>query len=238
MATDVTDLTFETEVLARSDERPIVIDLWAPWCGPCRTLGPILEQVIDATEGAVELVKVNVDENPQVASAFQVQSIPAVFAVHERKVVDGFIGALPQAQVQEFVDRVAGAKSEIDLLVEAGDEDSLRHALELEPMNEAATAKLAEILVDRGEAEEALALLAKVPETAEIRHVAAKARLASNEETELLAPEQLEVRLNELIDQVKTDEVARQEYLDILETLDAEDPRRDHYRRLLSARLF
>src|SRR3984957_4591640 len=137
MPTDVTDLTFEQDVIERSDERPIIVDLWAPWCGPCRTLGPILERVVEESEGAVELVKVNVDENPAISAAFQVQSIPAVYALSGRKVVDGFIGALPEAQVREFLTRLQsetpaesdehGGASEIDQLLQAGDEVSLRH---------------------------------------------------------------------------------------------------------------
>ena len=95
VAIDVTDAEFEQSVLDRSEQVPVVVDLWAPWCGPCRTLGPILEDVIDATGGAVELAKVNVDENPRISAAFQVQSIPAVMAIKDRKVVDGFIGAVP-----------------------------------------------------------------------------------------------------------------------------------------------
>src|SRR5271169_259189 len=103
--TDVTDDTFEQAVLVRSDEVPVVVDLWAPWCGPCRTLGPILEDVIEKTDGEVVLAKVNVDENPRISAAFQVQSIPAVLALKDRKVVDGFIGAIGRAEVEEFVSR-------------------------------------------------------------------------------------------------------------------------------------
>ncbi len=109
-ATDVTDATFEHDVLDRSVEVPVVVDLWAPWCGPCRTLGPILEKVVEATDGAVELVKVNVDDNPRAYSAFQVQSIPAVFAVRDRQIVDHFIGAIPET-TGLGVRRPAGAGS-------------------------------------------------------------------------------------------------------------------------------
>ena len=117
---DVTDATFEDEVLRRSSEVPVVVDLWAPWCGPCQTLGPMIERVVEATDGAVALVKVNVDENPAISASFQVQSIPAVFALKDGKVVDAFIGALPEAAVAEFVARLTPAPSEADLLVDEG----------------------------------------------------------------------------------------------------------------------
>jgi putative thioredoxin len=233
---DVTDQTFETAVIARSEDHPVVVDLWAPWCGPCRTLGPILEDVIGKTEGAVELVKVNVDENPQVAAAFQIQSIPAVYALRDGKVVDGFIGALPESSVTEFVSRLVPIASEADLLVEEGDEGSLRAALEIEADHPVGVVKLAEILVGRGETDEALALLARVPESAETRRVAALARLG------LTAPatdtDDLDARFDALLGRVRTDDGARQEYVDLLETLEADDPRRLTYRKALSTRLF
>src|SRR6202035_4031058 len=111
------------------EERPVVVDLWAEWCGPCKTLGPILEKVVGETDGAVELVKVDVDTNRQVAGAFQVQSIPAVYAFSKGKVVDGFVGALAEPAVREFVGRLVAAPSEADQLVAVGDEASLRAAL-------------------------------------------------------------------------------------------------------------
>jgi putative thioredoxin len=139
---DVTDQTFQDEVLALSATTPVVVDLWAPWCGPCKTLGPILEKVVAGTEGRVALAKVNVDENPRISSTFDVKSIPAVFAIANGQVVDQFIGALPEAQVAEFVQRLSPPPSEADQLVVQGDEASLRRALELQPNHPAARAAL------------------------------------------------------------------------------------------------
>jgi putative thioredoxin len=236
-AKDVTDSTFETAVLERSTEVPVVVDLWAEWCGPCKTLGPIIEKVVAETGGQVELAKVDVDANPGVAQAFRVQSIPAVYALRDKQVVDHFVGAIPEAQVRDFVSRLAPSKSEADLLVERGDEASLRKALDLDPDHEGAVVGLAELLVDRGDKEEALALLARIPETAEVRRVAAMARLGS--EAAIVAGNgELESRLDGLLERVKTDDEARQEFLDLLETMGADDPRTAQYRKALTSRLF
>jgi len=232
---EVTDATFQQAVIARSADVPVVVDLWAPWCGPCKTLGPILERVVGLTGGGVELAKVNVDENPQVSSTFQVQSIPAVFALRDGKVVDGFVGAVPEAQVVEFVDRLAAAPSEADLLVAAGDEASIRKALALEPDHPDAVAALARILIDRGDADGALALLARVPETADIRALAAAARLAA---ADVSIGDDVTAILDPLLERVRDDGAARQEFLDVLETLGPQDPRTARYRKALATRLF
>ncbi|MHB1986789.1 MAG: thioredoxin domain-containing protein [Acidimicrobiales bacterium] len=258
-ALDVTDGTFETDVLERSDTAPVIVDLWAPWCGPCRSLGPIIEQVVDATAGAAVLAKVNIDENPRVSATFQVQSIPAVFAIHRRQVVDRFIGALPENKVKVFVDGVIARAqpSEAERLIELGDEASLRKAVELEPGNDRGITCLASLLVERGEHrddEEALSLLERIPETAETRRIAALARtrggaaVLGSEDVSQAAPGspaeeprsdgRLDAHLDELLGRLPGDDQARQEIVDLIETMQDGDPRREKYRRALSAKLF
>ena len=230
---DVTDATFEAEVVERSKTVPVVIDLWAEWCGPCKQLGPILEKVIAGTNGEVELAKVDVDANPAVSQAFKVQSIPAVYAMKDGEVVDGFTGAQGEAQVQEFVDRLAtaGPASEIDQLVEAGDEASLIKALEIQADHPGAVVALAELLVGQGESETGLKLLERIPESPETRRITALARTGD-------VGDDVESTLAELLTSVKTDDEARQKYIDLLEVLGADDPRTPQWRRKLSAALF
>jgi putative thioredoxin len=234
MAIDVTDATFQEDVIHKSADVPVVIDLWAPWCGPCTTLGPILEKVIDATEGKVVLVKVNIDENPGIARAFQVQSIPAVYAMNNGQIVDGFLGAVPEREVQAFVDRLlpTQAQSEVASLIAAGDESSLRRATELEPGNEDAVVALAQLLVDQRQFDEALTLLERIPESDRTRPIAAAARLGDK------PTDDYDVRLAELLPKVKGDDEARQQYVDILELMGADDPRTADYRKRLTRELF
>jgi putative thioredoxin len=240
-AIDVTDATFQTEVIDRSHQTPVVIDLWAEWCGPCKTLGPIIERVVDETGGKVVLAKVDVDANPGISQAFRVQSIPAVFVVRDGRPEPGFIGAQPEDVVRQLVQSLLPTEQEdlVATLVATGDEASLRQALELEPGNEVAVVALAELLVRSGGdggPDEALALLGRIPESAETRRVAALARMG----TEGLATfdNEVEGRLDSLLDRVKDDEEARQEFLDALELLGADDPRTATYRKKLTSRLF
>src|SRR3954470_21104732 len=239
MPLDVTDATFENDVLVRSDSVPVIVDLWAPWCGPCRTLGPIIEKVVDETDGKAVLVKINVDENPQASAAFRVQSIPAVYALRDRQIVNGFIGAQGEDAVRKFVESVLPTADEekIASLIAAGDETSLRSVLELEPGNEQAVVALAELLVERGDGDEALALLERIPENAETRRVAALARVG-DEFSANGASTEVTDKLDALLERVKDDEAARQEFVDLLELLGPADPRTSQYRRALTSRLF
>lgn len=235
--TDVTDASFQSAVLDRSQTVPVVVDLWAPWCGPCKTLGPIIERVISETNGQVELAKVNVDENPGIAQAFRVQSIPAVFAIHKGQVVDQFVGALPEHSVREFVSKLAPGANELDRLIEAGDEISLRRALELDPNSTKAVASLAGLLVEGDRIDEAKEMLAKYPETEEIARVYARIRLLE-EGANVTDLESVEAELVALLDAVKSDDEARQRFVDLLTVFSEGDPRVAHYRRQLTSRLF
>ena len=240
MAIDVTDATFESEVIVRSQTVPVVVDLWAPWCGPCLSLGPIIEKVVDETEGKAVLVKINIDENPQAAAAFRVQSIPAVYALRDGQVVNSFIGAQGEDAVRKFVATVLPSEAEekIASLIAAGDETSLRAVLDLEPGNESAVIALAELLVERGARDEALALLERIPETAETRRVAALARVGDEFSTGDTVGADVTDKLDALLERVKDDEEARQEFVDLLELLGPADARTARYRKALTSRLF
>ncbi len=238
MMIDVTDATFDAEVVQRSMTTPVVVDLWAPWCGPCKTLGPIIEKVVDETNGKVVLAKVNVDENPQVSQAFRVQSIPAVFALANGQIVDTFVGAQPEPKIREFVNNLIAGEMQAELaaLAAAGDEASLRRALEIDPTFKPAALQLAHLLLTAGRADEALAVLEPLPEDDDVKMLADAARataLPTDERT------RIETRLTELLDLVKGDDDARTEFVGLLDELAVGDPTgAADWRKKLSTRLF
>ncbi|HWK18752.1 MAG TPA: tetratricopeptide repeat protein [Solirubrobacteraceae bacterium] len=158
---DVTDSDFQTAVIDRSHQVPVVVDFWAEWCGPCRQLGPVIEKAVSARGGTIDLAKVDVDANPGVSRAFGIQSIPAVKAFKDGQVASEFVGAQPPALVERFLDSLL--PSEADGLIESGDEASLRRAVELEPNRADAIVPLARMLHERGDLDDALELLARVP---------------------------------------------------------------------------
>src|SRR6185437_8226608 len=174
---DVSENNFQSAVLDRSHTVPVVVDFWAEWCGPCRQLGPVLERGAEARAGQLDLVKVDVDANPRLAQAFRIQGIPAVKAFRDGQVVAEFVGAQPPAAVEQFLDSLL--PSEADGLVEKGDEESLRRAHELEPSRADAAVPLARILKDRGEIDEALTVLARVPGSFAADGLAARIALES-----------------------------------------------------------
>lgn len=231
---DVTDATFETEVIEASMTTPVIVDLWAPWCGPCKSLTPVLEKVVSAANGRVVLAKVNIDENPGIAQAFRVQSIPMVVAIKDGAPVTAFQGAQPEHVVQQFIQELmpSAREEEIAALLARGDEESLRAVLSVEPGNETAIVTLANMMTARGEGAEALTLLSRIPETDEVRKAAAAARLSMRE------PDDYDEQLEKLLDVVKADEIARQQFLDILEVMGPDDPRTAAWRKKLTARLY
>jgi len=157
---DVTEATFASEVLERSRSVPVVVDFWAEWCGPCRTLGPLLEQAAQERDGDVVLAKLDTDANQRLAAEFQIQGIPAVKAFRDGRVTAEFVGAQPKPVVEQFFDALL--PSEADLLVGRGDEQSLREALTLQPGRADAAVALARLLLARGDRVQALAALEPV----------------------------------------------------------------------------
>jgi len=173
---DATDATFMADVIEASRSQPVIVDFWAPWCGPCRQLTPALEKAVNAAKGAVKLVKVNIDENPRIAGQLRVQSIPTVYAFQNGQPIDGFQGALPDSQVKAFIERLSGpaepddietllgmAKESLDLGDLGGAAQGYAAVLQAEPENVKAIAGLARCYLAGGETERAAELAAMAP---------------------------------------------------------------------------
>jgi putative thioredoxin len=235
VVTDVTDATFGTAVMERSMSVPVVVDLWAEWCGPCKTLGPILEKVIGETNGAVELAKVDTDTNPQIAQAFNVQSIPAVFAIDKGKIVDQFVGAIPESTVRAFIEKLAPGASQVDQLVDVGDETSLRAALELDATNVDAAVALGDLLRRNDQLDEADVVLKPFENTIAAKTILARIRL---QRSGVSLDGDLDLTLEHLLEQSSSASSAKDSLLEILDALGPEDPRYVSYRRKLASRLY
>ncbi len=197
VVSDTTTAGFSKDVVAESKHQPVLVDFWAPWCGPCKQLTPILEKVVRAAGGRVKLVKMNIDDHPAIAGQLGIQSIPAVIAFADGKPVDGFMGALPESKVKEFIDRVASPdggrdvaiQSALDAAAEAVETGDFEQAGQIYsavlaevPDHAGALAGFANTLIELGDVEQAKAIIERVPadkrQDAAVRNVEAKIALA------------------------------------------------------------
>jgi putative thioredoxin len=246
---DVSEAEFTAEVLERSAEVPVVVDFWAPWCSPCRQLSPALEKAAEAREGKVVLAKIDTDQNPNLARQYDVQGIPAVKAFVDGEVADGFVGAKPPSQVEEFFDKLV--PSENQMLLEAGDEESLHEILEKEPSNVEANFALAQIHYRNGDLDAALERLGNVAGNFLADGLAARIELELEQDPQLLAAFEAldDLRLEEGIDALleklgdrqldaAVRERLRKVLVAVLDALGVEHPLARETRRRLAAVLY
>jgi putative thioredoxin len=255
---EVTDATFEEVVVEGSKSRPVIVDMWAAWCGPCRTLTPILEKVADERSGAFLLAKLDTDANPMVAQAFGVQSIPTVIAFKDGQAVTGFVGAYPEPEVNRFVDSIlpteAERRAEDARSVEAsgdleGAEEGYREALTEDPDNREAAIGLARILLDRDDLDGAEELISRhrpdpdaerVQAAIEMRRwLQAPADGTLGEAKRLAASGDLAGGLAGMLQALSEDrDAARDAMVVVFTAVGDDDPLVSEYRRRLAAALF
>ena len=246
---DVNEADFETEVVQRSGELPVVVDFWAEWCGPCRRLGPLLEKAAEQRAGKVVLVKIDTDENQAIAGRFGIQGIPAVKAFRDGEVVAEFVGALPPDKVEAFFDGLV--PSETRELLDAGDEESLRQVVEQEPANVEANFGLAKLLYRRGDSEAALERLRNAEGSFGADGLAARIELERSDGARPRVPEAfaklddgdheraLDILLEELPSAAGDDkERLRKVIVAVLDELGVEHPLARETRRRLAAALY
>ena len=187
---ETTTAAFRTDVIAESARQPVLVDFWAPWCGPCKQLTPVIEKVVRAAGGKVKLVKMNIDEHPQIAGQLGIQSIPAVIAFQKGQPADGFMGALPESQIKGFIERLVGPlggegeelMAEGEAALTAGDAQQaaelFAQALSVEPPDPKAYGGLVRALVALGDLEQARTVLEQVPAGSETLPALVAARAA------------------------------------------------------------
>ena len=239
---DTTTQTFMKDVIEESKRQPVLVDFWAPWCGPCKQLTPVLEKAVKAAKGKVKLTKMNIDEHPAIPGQMGIQSIPAVIAFVNGQPADGFMGALPESQVVAFLERLTKEKiggEEQDLLKTAdaalaggdaaGAADMYAQLLSEDAANVPALAGLARCYVETGALEQAKQTLALVPEAKrnEAAVVAARAALEVAEQAKSLGP------VTELEEKVRANPLDHQARFDLAIALNATGKREDAAQHLL-----